>query len=151
MKFLTYIFAISFTISLSCQAAIVIYVGLFVQSSESSVPQIHDAFSRSLLSLGNIIVTNKRPYEEGIYVFVQPIRGAKGNLLGYSLAVTGTTSLAVLSGAMPDIQETRELYRSTSLQFVPVNEIYSVAAGIVGKLDKEQIEPERRLLSRIGS
>jgi hypothetical protein len=98
-----------------------------------------------------MVVTNKRPYEEGIYVFVQPIRGAKGNLLGYSLAVTSTTSLAVLSGAMPDIQETRELYRSTSLQFVPVNAIYTVAAGIVGKLDKEQIEPDRRLLSRIGS
>ena len=74
-----------------------------------------------------------------------------GNLLGYSLAVTSTTSLAVLSGTMPDIQETRELYRSTSFQFVPANEIYSVAAGIVSKLDKEQIETDRRLLSRIGS
>jgi hypothetical protein len=79
------------------------------------------------------------------------IRGAKGNLLGYSLAVTSTTSLAVLSGTTPDIQETRELYRSTSFQFVRANEIYSVDAGIVSKLDKEQIEPDRRLLSRIGS
>jgi hypothetical protein len=86
----------------------------------------------------SLSVRPSHPYEEGIYVFVQPIRGAKVNLLGYSLAVSGTTSLAVLSEAMADIQETRELYRSTRLQFVPVNEIYSVAAGIVGTLDKEQ-------------
>ena len=45
----------------------------------------------------SLSVRPSHPYEEGIYVFVQPIRGAKGNLLGYSLAVTGTTSLAILT------------------------------------------------------
>ena len=45
----------------------------------------------------SLSVRPSHPYEEGIYVFIQPIRGAKGNLLGYSLAVTGTTSLAILT------------------------------------------------------
>ena len=52
----------------------------------------------------SLSVRSSHPYEDGIYVFVQPIRGAKGNLLGYSLAVTGTTSLTLLSGAMADIR-----------------------------------------------
>jgi len=43
----------------------------------------------------SLSVRSSHPYEEGIYVFVQPIHGEKGNvlgLLGYSSAVTGTTS-----------------------------------------------------------
>jgi hypothetical protein len=35
----------------------------------------------------------------------------------------------------------RERYRSPRLQFVPVNEIYSVAVGRAGKLDNTQMRP----------
>jgi phage/plasmid primase-like uncharacterized protein len=52
----------------------------------------------------SLSVRSSHPYEDGIYVFVQPIRGAKGNLLGYLLAVAGTTSLTLLSEAMADIR-----------------------------------------------
>jgi hypothetical protein len=53
-------------------------------------------------------------HEQGIHVFAQPVIGSSGNLSGYYLAVTGTTSLAFANG-VPNNGDNRELYRSTRI------------------------------------
>src|SRR5262249_23864648 len=64
-------------------------------------------------SLRNVVIKNRAPYEQGIHVFAQPVIGRSGNLDAYSLAVTGTTSLAFANG-VPNNGDDWELYRTTS-------------------------------------
>ena len=75
----------------------VISVGLFVQSSFGA-STIYNLFSRDLHALRNVVIRNQIPYEQGIHVFAQPVIGQSGQLDAYSLAVTGTTSLAFANG-----------------------------------------------------
>src|SRR6202048_812806 len=84
----------------------VVSVGLFVQSAYGA-HAIYNLFSSNLLRLRNVVIRNRIPYEQGIHVFAQPVIGPAG-LAGYSLAVTGTTSLAFSNG-VPDNGDTREL------------------------------------------
>ena len=83
---------------------------------------IYSLFSRDLHALRNVVIRNKVPYEQGIHVFVQPVIGPTGILSAYSLAVTGTTSLAFSNG-VPDNGDTRELFRSTRLLYVPIHQL----------------------------
>jgi hypothetical protein len=96
-------------------------VGLFVQS-QFGANTIYSLFSRDLHALRNVVIRNKVPYEQGIHVFVQPVIGPTGILAAYSLAVTGTTSLAFSNG-VPDNGDTRELFRSTRLLYVPIHQL----------------------------
>jgi len=96
-------------------------VGLFVQS-QFGANTIYSLFSRDLHALRNVVIRNKVPYEQGIHVFVQPVIGPTGILSAYSLAVTGTTSLAFSNG-VPDNGDTRELFRSTRLLYVPIHQL----------------------------
>jgi hypothetical protein len=96
-------------------------VGLFVQS-QFGANTIYSLFSRDLHALRNVVIRNKVPYEQGIHVFVQPVIGPTGILAAYSLAVTGTTSLAFSNG-VPDNADTRELFRSTRLLYVPIHQL----------------------------
>jgi hypothetical protein len=114
----------------------VISVGLFVQSSFGA-NTIYNLFSRDLHALRNVVIRNQIPYEQGIHVFAQPVIGRSGQLDGYSLAVTGTTSLAFASG-VPNNRDTRELYRSTRLLYVPAYQLPLIVREIVHQLAREQ-------------
>jgi hypothetical protein len=115
-------------------------VGLFVQSAFGA-NTIYNLFSRDLRALRNVVVTDRVPYEQGIHVFAQPVTGPSG-LAGYSLAVTGTTSLAFSDG-VPNNGDTRELYRSTRLLYVPVLQLNPTVAELVRELANEQFQVGR--------
>ena len=119
----------------------VITVGLFVQS-QFGANTIYSLFSRDLHALRNVVIRDKGPYEQGIYVFVQPVIGTNGILAAYSLAVTGTTSLAFSNG-IPDNGDTRELFRSTRLLYVPVHHLNPTIAELVRQLASEQFQAGR--------
>ena len=114
----------------------VISVGLFVQSSFGA-NTIYNLFSRDLHALRNVVIRNQIPYEQGIHVFAQPVIGQSGQLDAYSLAVTGTTSLAFANG-VPNNRDTRELYRSTRLLYVPAYQLPLIVREIVHQLAREQ-------------
>jgi len=116
----------------------VISVGLFVQSAFGA-NTIYNLFSNNLHALRNVVIRNRVPYEQGIHVFAQPVMAPAGNLAGYSLAVTGTTSLAFSNG-VPDNGDTRELYRSTTLLYVTINQLPSTVAEIVRQLAGKQFQ-----------
>src|SRR6478752_5144877 len=118
MKLLCWILAVVLQLCCSSYAAPrIITVGLFVQS-QFGANTIYSLFSRDLQALRNVVIRNQIPYEQGIHVFAQPVIGRSGQLDAYSLAVTGTTSLAFANG-VPNSRDTRELYRSTRLLYVP--------------------------------
>jgi hypothetical protein len=140
MKLFCWILAVALQLCCSSDAAPrVISVGLFVQSAFGS-NTIYNLFSNNLLALSNIVIRNRVPYEQGIHVFAQPVMGPAGNLAGYSLAVPGTTSLAFSNGVQ-DNGDTRELYRSTTLLYVTINQLPSTVAEIVRQLAREQFQP----------
>jgi hypothetical protein len=114
----------------------VVSVGLFVQSAYGA-HAIYNLFSSNLLRLRNVVIRNRIPYEQGIHVFAQPIIGPSGNLEAYSLAVTGTTSLAFAEG-VPNSGDTRELYRSTKLLYIPAYQLNLTVAEMVRQLAREQ-------------
>ena len=115
MKLFCWILAVVLQLCCSSYAAPrVISVGLFVQSAFGA-NTIYNLFSRDLHALRNVVIRNRVPYEQGIHVFAQPVMGPAG-LAGYSLAVTGTTSLAFSNG-VPNNEDSRELYRSTRPNF----------------------------------
>ena len=114
----------------------VISVGLFVQSSFGA-STIYNLFSRDLHALRNVVIRNQIPYEQGIHVFAQPVIGQSGQLDAYSLAVTGTTSLAFANG-VPNNRDTRELYRFTRLLYVPAYQLPLIVREIVHQLAREQ-------------
>jgi hypothetical protein len=114
----------------------VISVGLFVQSSFGA-NTIYNLFSRDLHALRNVVIRNQIPYEQGIHVFAQPVIGQSGQLDAYSLAVTGTTTLAFANG-VPNNRDTRELYRSTRLLYVPAYQLPLIVREIVHQLASEQ-------------
>jgi len=114
----------------------VISVGLFVQSSFGA-NTIYNLFSRDLHALRNVVIRNQIPYEQGIHVFAQPVIGQSGQLDAYSLAVTGTTSLAFANG-VPNNRDTRELYRFTRLLYVPAYQLPLIVREIVHQLAREQ-------------
>lgn len=116
----------------------VISVGLFVQSAFGA-NTIYNLFSNNLHALRNVVIRNRVPYEQGIYVFAQPVMSSVGNLAGYSLAVTGTTSLSFSNG-VPDNGDTRELYRSTTQLYVTSNQLPSAVAEIVHQLARKQFQ-----------
>jgi hypothetical protein len=137
MKLFYLILAVVFSLNYSSYAAPrVIFVGLFVQSSFGA-DAIYSLFSSNLLTLRNVVIRNTIPYEQGIHVFAQAVVGPSGNLDAYSLAVTGTTSLAFANG-VPNNGDTRELYRSTRLLYVPVNQLQLTVAELVRQLAMEQ-------------
>jgi hypothetical protein len=137
MKLFCWILAVVLQLSCSSYAAPrVVSVGLFVQSSFGA-NTIYNLFSNNLQALRNVIIRNRVPYEQGIHIFAQPVMGPAGNLAGYSLAVTGTTSLAFSNGLL-DNGDTRELYRSTTLLYVTINQLPSTVAEIVRQLAREQ-------------
>ena len=110
-------------------------MGLFVESAFGA-NTIYHLFSRDLHALRNVVIRNRVPYEQGIHVFAQPVMGPAG-LAGYSLAVTGTTSLAFANG-VPNNRDTRELYRSTRLLYVPAYQLPLIVREIVHQLAREQ-------------
>ena len=114
----------------------VISVGLFVQSAYGA-HAIYNLFSSNLLRLMNVVIRNRFPYEQGIHVFAQPVIGRSGNLEAYSLAATGTTSLAFAEG-VPNSGDTRELYRSTKLLYIPAHQLNLTVAELVRQLVREQ-------------
>src|SRR6202047_5288748 len=118
----------------------VITVGLFVQS-QFGANTIYSLFSRDLHALRNVVIRNKVPYEQGIHVFAQPVMGPAG-LAGYSLAVTGTTSLAFSNG-IPENGDSRELYRSTRLLYVPILQLNPTVGELVRQLANEQFQARR--------
>ena len=137
MRLFYLILAVVFSLNhYSYAAPRVISVGLFVQSAFGA-DLIYRLFSSDLLSLRHIIIRNSVPYEQGIHVFAQPVIGASGNLSGYSLAVTGTTSLAFANG-VPNNGDNRELYRSTRLLYIPIYQLNPAVAEIVHQLAREQ-------------
>jgi hypothetical protein len=75
-------------------------------------------------------------------VFAQPVIGSAGNLVAYSLAVTGTTSLAFSNG-VPENGDARELYRSTTLLYVTINHLRPTIAEIVLQLARKQFQAGR--------
>jgi len=137
MKLFCWILAVVLQLCCSSFAAPkVISVGLFVQSAFGA-NTIYNFFSRDLHALRNVVIRNQIPYEQGIHVFAQPVIGQSGQLDAYSLAVTGTTSLAFANG-VPNNRDTRELYRSTRLLYVPAYQLPLIVAEIVHQLAKEQ-------------
>ena len=136
MKLSYLILAVVFSLNYSLYAAPrVISVRLSVQS-EFGADMIYRLFSSDLLRLRNVVIRNQIPYEQGIHVFVQPVIGRSG-LDAYSLAVTGTTSLAFANG-VPNNGDTRELYRSTRLLYVPAYQLPLIVREIVHQLAREQ-------------
>ena len=136
MKLFCWILAVVLQLCCSSFAAPrVISVGLFVQSAFGA-NTIYNLFSRDLHALRNVVIRNQIPYEQGIHVFAQPVMGPAG-LAGYSLAVTGTTSLAFANG-VPNNRDTRELYRSTRLLYVPAYQLPLIVREIVHQLAREQ-------------
>ena len=141
MKIFCWILAVVLQLCCSSFAAPrVISVGLFVQSSFGA-NTIYSLFSRDLHALRNVVIKNTVPYEQGIHVFAQPVMGPAG-LAGYSLAVTGTTNLAFSNG-VPDNGDTRELYRSTRLLYVPILQLNRTVAEVVHQLANEQFQAGR--------
>jgi len=114
----------------------VVSVGLFVQSAYGA-HVIYNLFSSNLQRLRNVVIRNRIPYEQGIHVFAQPVIGPSGNLEAYSLAVTGTTSLAFAEG-VPNSGDTRELYRSTKLLYIPAYQLNLTVAEMVRQFAREQ-------------
>jgi hypothetical protein len=142
MKLFCWILAVVLQLCGSSYAAPrVVSVGLFVQSAFGG-NTIYNLFINNLHALRNVVIRDRVPYEQGIHVFAQPVMGQAGNLAGYSLAVTGTTSLAFSDG-VPDNGDTRELYRSTTLLYVPVHQLHSTVAEIVRQLAREQFQSGR--------
>ena len=142
MKQLYLILAVVFSLNYYSYAAPrVISVGLSVQSVFGA-DMIYSLFRSDLLSLRNIVIKNRAPYEQGIHVFAQPVIGPSGNLSGYSLAVTGTTSLAFANG-VPNNGDNRELYRSTRLLYIPFIQLNLAVAEIVHQLAREQFHVGR--------
>jgi len=142
MKLFYLILAVVFSLNYYSYAAPrVISVGLFVQSAFGA-DLIYNLFRSDLLSLRNIVVKNRVPYEQGIHVFAQPVIGQSGNLDAYSLAVTGTTSLAFANG-VPNNGDDRELYRSTRLLYIPSYQLNLAVAEIVRQLAREQLHVGR--------
>jgi hypothetical protein len=142
MKLFCRILAVVLQLCCSSYAAPrVITVGLFVQS-QFGANTIYSLFSRDLHALRNVVIRNKVPYEQGIHVFVQPVIGPTGILAAYSLAVTGTTSLAFSNG-VADNGDTRELYRSTRLLYVPILQLNPTVAELVRQLASEQFQAGR--------
>jgi hypothetical protein len=136
MKLFCWILAVVLQLCCSSFAAPrVISVGLFVQSAFGA-NTIYNLFSRDLHALRNVVIRNQIPYEQGIHVFAQPVIGRSG-LDAYSLAVTGTTSLAFANG-VPNNGDTRELYRSTRLLYVPAYQLPLIVREIVHQLAREQ-------------
>src|SRR5262245_2088729 len=73
MKPFYLILAVVFSLNYYSYAAPrVISVGLFVQSAFGA-DLIYNLFRSDLLSLRNIVVKNRVPYEQGIHVFAQPV------------------------------------------------------------------------------
>ena len=137
MKLSYLILAVVFSLNYSLYAAPrVISVRLSVQS-EFGADMIYRLFSSDLLRLRNVVIRNQIPYEQGIHVFVQPVIGRSGQLDAYSLAVTGTTSLAFANG-VPNNGDSRELYRSTRLLYVPAYQLPLIVREIVHQLAREQ-------------
>ena len=137
MKLFCWILAVVLQLCCSSFAAPrVISVGLFVQSAFGA-NTIYNLFSRDLHALRNVVIRNQIPYEQGIHVFAQPVIGQSGQLDAYSLAVTGTTSLAFANG-VPNNRDTRELYRSTRLLYVPTYQLPLIVSEIVHQLAREQ-------------
>jgi hypothetical protein len=137
MKLSYLILAVVFSLNYSLYAAPrVISVRLSVQSAFGA-DMIYRLFSSDLLRLRNVVIRNQIPYEQGIHVFAQPVIGRSGQLDAYSLAVTGTTSLAFANG-VPNNGDTRELYRSTRLLYVPAYQLPLIVAEIVHQLAREQ-------------
>jgi hypothetical protein len=131
------IFAVVLSINYYSYAAPrVVSVGLFVQSAFGA-HAIYSLFSSNLLKVRNVVIRDRMPYEQGIYVFAAPVIGPSGNLDAYSLAVTGTTSLAFAEG-VPNSGDTRELYRSTKLLYIPAIQLNLTVAEIVRQLAREQ-------------
>ena len=142
MKQFCWILAVVLALDCSSYAAPrVISVGLFVQSSFGA-ETIYKLFSRDLLALRSVVIRNRIPYEQGIHVFAQPVIGPAGNLDAYSLAVTGTTSLAFSDG-VPNNGDPRELYRSTRLLYVPIHQLQLTVAELVRQLVREQFQAGR--------
>jgi hypothetical protein len=137
MKLSYLILAVVFSLNYSLYAAPrVISVRLSVQSTFGA-DMIYRLFSSNLLKLRNVVIRNQIPYEQGIHVFAQPVIGRSGQLDAYSLAVTGTTSLAFANGVLYD-RDTRELFRSTKLLYVPAYQLPLIVAEIVHQLAREQ-------------
>ena len=137
MKLLCWILAVVLQLCCSSYAAPrIITVGLFVQS-QFGANTIYSLFSRDPHALRNVVIRNQIPYEQGIHVFAQPVIGQSGQLDAYSLAVTGTTSLAFANG-VPNNRDTRELYRSTRLLYVPAYQLPLIVREIVHQLAREQ-------------
>ena len=137
MKLSCLILAVVFSLNYSSYAAPkVISVMLSVQSAFGA-DTIYSLFSRDLLKLRNVVIRNHIPYEQGIHVFAQPVIGRSGQLDAYSLAVTGTTSLAFANG-VPNNRDTRELYRFTRLLYVPAYQLPLIVREIVHQLAREQ-------------
>jgi hypothetical protein len=112
MKLFSWISIVVLTLNCSSYAAPkVISVGLFVQSAFGA-DTIYGLFSTDLHALRNVVIRNRIPYEQGIHVFAQPVIGPAGNLVAYSLAVTGTTSLLVLSREGAALTPTRSFDRT---------------------------------------
>src|SRR6266446_1863645 len=109
----------------------------FLSSPHMGAHAIYNLFSSNLLRLRNVVIRNRIPYEQGIHVFAQPVIGPSGNLEAYSLAVTGTTSLAFAEG-VPNSGDTRELYRSTKLLYIPAFQLNLTVAEMVRQLAREQ-------------
>src|SRR5262245_57279533 len=142
MKQLYLILAVVFSSNYYSYAAPrVISVGLFVQSAFGA-DLIYSLFKSDLLSLRNVVIKNRAPYEQGIHIFAQPVIGRSGNLDAYSLAVTGTTSLAFANG-VPNSGDDRELYRSTRLLYIPSYQLNLTVAEIVRQLAREQFHVGR--------
>jgi len=104
--------------------------------------QLQGLFPSGFLYNLHIVVKNRVPYEQGIHVFAQPVIGQSGNLDAYSLAVTGTTSLAFANG-VPNNGDDRELYRSTRLLYIPSYQLNLAVAEIVRQLAREQLHVGR--------
>ena len=142
MKLFSWILIVVLSLNCSSYAAPkVISVGLFVQSAFGA-DTIYGLFSTDLHALRNVVIRNRIPYEQGIHVFAQPVIGSAGNLAAYSLAVTGTTSLAFSNG-VPENGDTRELYRSTTLLYVTINHLRPTIAEIVLQLARKQFQAGR--------
>ena len=142
MKIFRLIWAVVLALDCSSYAAPkVISVGLFVQS-QFGADTIYSLFSSNLHALRNVVIRNRAPHDQGVHVFAQPVIDTAGNLSAYSLAVTATTSLAFSNG-VPENGDARELYRSTTLLYVPINQLRPVVGEIVLQLARKQFQAIR--------
>ena len=95
-------------------------------------------YSAAISMRCEMFIRNRIPYEQGIHVFAQPVIGPAGNLTAYSLAVTSTTSLAFSNG-VPGNGDARELYRSTTLLYVPIQSTACDGRGGSARIGQETI------------